>query len=91
MGSIEEAQWASNRRFNMSKATLTFNLPEEQEQFEAACKGQDLYFTLLDIDKWLRNQLKYVPYSLDKETLQEVRDELYRVMSTRSVDIDMMS
>lgn len=91
MGSIEEAQWA-DRRFIMSKATLMFHLPEEQEQFEVAHRGQDLFFTVLDIDGWLRDQIKYGSGDeLDIETLDAVRKELHAFMEMHDVNLEMMS
>lgn len=76
----------------MPKAILEFNLPEEQEQFEVATKGQELYFTVLDIDGWLRDQIKYGSGDeLDIETLDVVRKELHVFMEMHDVNLEMMS
>ena len=41
------------------KAILEFNLPENEEQFNAANKGMDWALLTWDIDQLLRNKLKY--------------------------------
>jgi hypothetical protein len=40
-------------------ATLTFNLPEEQEEFYLAAKGADWRIVVDDMDGYLRGRLKY--------------------------------
>lgn len=41
------------------KATLEFNMPEDQINFKHATKGFDYYLALNDIDNYIRNYLKY--------------------------------
>ena len=41
------------------KATLTFTLPEDQEQFQVASQAQEYYLALWDMDQWLRDRQKY--------------------------------
>ena len=41
------------------KAILEFNLPEEEEQFDAANRGMDWALTLWNIDQFIRNKIKY--------------------------------
>ena len=41
------------------KATLTFDLPDEKEEFEIAVKSRDYYSQLWDIDQHLRSLLKH--------------------------------
>jgi len=40
------------------KATIEFNLPEDEEQFNAANKGMDWALLAWDIDQLLRKKLK---------------------------------
>ena len=49
----------------MSKATLSFNIPEEREEFEAAVHGGEYKDVIYQIDMRLRNMEKYE----DKETI----------------------
>jgi len=56
------------------KAILEFELPEEEEQFNAANKGMDWALLVLHIDQFIRNKIKY---EQDREgVLQLVRDRL---------------
>jgi len=56
------------------KAILEFNLPEEEEQFNAANKGMDWALLVWHIDQFIRNKIKY---DQDREeVLQLVRNEL---------------
>ena len=67
------------------KATLEFNLPEDNQEFELATKALKMYSTLWDLDLWLRTEIKYK----DKE-LDEVRDKLRELMSDNRIDFDMV-
>jgi len=56
------------------KATIEFNLPEDEEQFNAANKGMDWALLAWDIDQFIRNKIKY---EQDRDgVLQLVRNEL---------------
>ena len=56
------------------KAILEFNLPEEEEQFNAANKGMDWALLGWHIDQFIQNKIKY---EQDRDgVLQLVRNEL---------------
>ena len=56
------------------KATLEFNLPKDQEEFNVAVKAMDWALLAWDIDQFIRNKIKY---EQDREgVLQLVRNEL---------------
>ena len=56
------------------KAILEFNLPEDQEQFDAANRGMDWALVAWDIDQLLRKKLKYEEHVEDtRKTLMEIR------------------
>ena len=56
------------------KAILEFNLPEEEEQFNAANKGMDWALLAWHIDQFIQNKIKY---EQDRGgVLQLVRNEL---------------
>lgn len=60
------------------KATLTFNLPDEQYEYEAANKGAKLLYIITEMDQHLRSILKYED-GLSMETydkVQSIRDFL---------------
>ena len=58
------------------KAILEFNLPEDEEQFNAANKGMDWALLTWDIDQLLRNKLKY------SDLLPNTRAELEEIRNT---------
>jgi hypothetical protein len=41
------------------EATLKFNLPEEQNDFDIACKAMSWALVVWDMDQKLRNWIKY--------------------------------
>lgn len=72
---------------------LKFNLDDsaDREAHLRAVKALDLAVALWDIDQYLRRTIKHAPDSMSKEVydaLQETRDELYRIMSHHSIDLD---
>ena len=70
------------------KATLEFNLPEDQSDFRCAVNGVSWMSVCWDMDQWLRFELKYndSKYS-DKEyeLLEKVREELNNKMIDHGV------
>ena len=65
------------------KATLEFNLPEDQEQFNTAAKAMDWALLAWDIDQFIRNKIKY---EQDRDgVLQLVRNELNFKMEERGL------
>jgi len=41
------------------KATFTFDLPEEQEEYETYSRAGKYGSVLWDLDQWLRSEIKY--------------------------------
>jgi hypothetical protein len=72
---------------------LIFNLDDSADEaaYIRAIKATKLAVALWDMDQYLRSQTKYAPDSTSQEVydaLQEARDELYRIMSNHSIDLD---
>ena len=68
------------------KAILEFNLPEDEEQFNAANKSMDWALLAWDIDQLLRNKLKYsdlLPNT--RAELEEIRDTLNEMLADRGL------
>ena len=66
------------------KAILEFNLPEDKEEFDAASKGMDWAILAWDIDKFIRNKIKY---EQDRDgVLQLVRNELTFQMKEKGLN-----
>ena len=58
-----------------------------------AFHGSDCYFSLWDIDQYMRNHCKYNPSKLTGDQLdaiQKVRDELREIMSEHGVDFNQV-
>ncbi len=70
------------------EATLRFNLPEETEEFNTAVNASNYKNALWEINQYLRNKAKHSSDENEGEIAQEVRDELYRLMSENNVIID---
>ena len=68
------------------KAILEFNLPEDQEQFDAANRGMDWALVAWETDQLLRKKLKYEEHVTDTiETLEEIRELLYDLMDVKNL------
>lgn len=74
------------------KAILEFNLPEDQREFNFARQGSDWQFVAWKIDRWLREQYKYMPDEEDNEdkynTYIEVRNKLREIMDEQGVNLE---
>ena len=66
------------------KATLEFNLPEDQEEFNHATNGFNYYHALWEMDQWLRSEYKYN----GKEEMYEVRNKLRKIILENNVKIE---
>jgi hypothetical protein len=69
-------------------ATLTFTLPEEQEEFYLAAKGADWRMVLEDIDAHLRSRLKHedLPEDVDA-ALDAARQRLHEFLAERGLSL----
>ncbi len=60
------------------KATLTFDMPDEQPEFDMARYGADYHAALWEIDSLLRNALKHGhEYKTADEALEAIRNRLH--------------
>jgi hypothetical protein len=72
------------------KAVLTFDLPEESQQYAIANKGSDLSIILWDFDQWLRSELKWNDKLTEEQGnfYEAVRDKLRDIMSEHGLTFD---
>jgi hypothetical protein len=71
------------------KATLTFNLPEEDHEYSNAVDGSKMRSVLWDLDQWLRAKLKYEELTDGQyDAYKATRDELRRLLIDENVDIE---
>lgn len=69
-------------------ATLTFNLPEDQQEHQVAVNAMEWQGAVRDLDEFLRGRLKYDALSEEEHRIyQLVRDQLYRVLEERGVSL----
>ena len=71
------------------KATLEFNLPEDQADFDLAIQGGNMYSALWDISKELRTLYKYE--ELDEKEwkmVERIRDKFYEILDENQIKLD---
>ncbi len=62
------------------KATLEFNLPADEEQFNVAVKSMDWALLAWDLDQSIQSLLKYHPEEYDTKTLEHIKEEILNIM-----------
>ncbi len=68
------------------KAILSFNLPDEQADYDAARQGMSLFLLLQEFDNWLRSELKYAMLPPERESaLTAVRQKLYELLDDEGI------
>ncbi len=71
----------------MPKATLTFNLPEEQLEYRTAVHASDWKGVVWEVSMFLRNKLKHGhEFKTADEALEAVRDELWNECKDNNLD-----
>jgi hypothetical protein len=72
--------------YKQMKAQLTFNLPEEQEEFQDAVNGNAFKAVIWELDQWMRSQLKHGDLPDDvHDKVQEIRDQLHTILNDNKV------
>jgi hypothetical protein len=68
------------------KAKLTFDLPEEQEEFNDAINGSAFKSVVWELDQYMRSELKHGELTGDvHEKVQEIRDQLHSILNDNNV------
>lgn len=69
-------------------ATLQFNLPEEQEEFDHAVKGTQWRIVVEDMSNWLRAKLKYEELTPEQDAAyEEARKHLFTILEERGLQL----
>ena len=69
-------------------ATLTFALPEEQEEFDRAVQGGNWRMVVEDLDAHLRSRLRHEDLSEDVHAaLDRARTHLYELLEGRQLSL----
>ena len=72
------------------KATLEYNLPDEQDEFEKAVNGGKYAYIIWEIDHFLRANTKYAPDSMPDEVhkaYEDTRDKLRSLLTEHDLSI----
>lgn len=73
----------------MPNATLSFALPEEQDEFQLACQAHDLRWVITTLNGELRNHVRYNTHShWDGATVDEIRKLLNELIIDRCIPIE---
>jgi hypothetical protein len=73
------------------KAKLTYNLPNEQHDFNCAVNGRKMYSILWELDQWLRGNVKYPPESMSEDEIRaytKCRETLTELMINENISFD---
>jgi hypothetical protein len=70
------------------KATLEFNLPEEQYQFDCATKGISMDMAITEMQEEFRKMIKYNEWSdIQYKMLEELRDKFNEIVQSNNANI----
>jgi len=73
----------------MAKGQLTFDLPDEQIEWEMVNKAGDMYSLLTDLDQELRNHLRYASHpEWHSQTVEDIRKILTDAMLERGINFN---
>lgn len=73
----------------MANGTLSFQLPEEQPEFELACKAGDLLFVLNGLANNLRSHLRHsTDPDWDTATVEKIYEILNRMRTEHCLHFD---
>jgi hypothetical protein len=71
------------------KAKLTFQLPEDQIEFDLAVQGSKMYSALWDISQELRQLWKYEQLKDDEfKMVERIRDKFHEILDENQIRLD---
>ena len=72
------------------KATLEYDLPDEQDEFEKAVNGGKYAYVIWQLDQYLRANTKYAPDSMPDEVhkaYDDTREKLHSLLTENDLSI----
>jgi CRISPR/Cas system-associated protein Cas5 (RAMP superfamily) len=69
------------------KATLKFDLPEDDRDF----RGKSMHTVLREMDEWLRSKTKYTSDSTSQDKMDAYelsREKLYQLLDQYNIDLE---
>jgi len=74
------------------KATIEFDLPDEQEDLERCIHSLDWALTVHDLDQELRKFLKYGhTFKTPDDALETIRQRLFDILEEHNINLDMIT
>lgn len=71
------------------KAKLTFNLPQDQHEFDFAIQGSKMYSALWDISQELRTIWKHEELSNEEfKMVERIRDKFYEILNENQIELN---
>jgi hypothetical protein len=71
------------------KAKITFNLPEDQAEFDFATQGGNMYAALWDISQELRTLWKYEELSEEEwKIVERIRESFYDILQKNNINLN---
>jgi hypothetical protein len=73
----------------MAKIKMTFNLPEDQTEFDFAIQGGKMYSALWDISQELRTLWKYEELKQEEwDMVERIRNKFYEILDENQIKLD---
>jgi len=71
------------------KAKITFNLPEDQAEFDFAIQGSNMHSALWDISQELRTLWKYEELKQEEwDMVERIRNKFYEILDENQIKLD---
>ena len=68
---------------------MTFNLPEDQAEFDFAMQGSKMYSALWDISQELRTLWKYEELKQEEwDMVERIRNKFYEILDENQIKLD---
>jgi hypothetical protein len=72
------------------KATIEYNLPEDQFEFDCASKSLKMYFALSEIKEELRAIWKYEELKENQfEMVERIREKFFKILQENEINLDL--
>lgn len=71
------------------KATIEYNLPDDQFEFESAVKSTKMFFALTEIKDELRFIWKYEELKENQfEMVERIREKFFEILTENEINLD---
>ena len=74
------------------KATLKYNLPDDEFEFNCAVKSMKMYFALTEIKEEIRSVLKYGELRDEQyKFIEEFNEKFHEILNDNEINLDSCS